>query len=321
MFRDKKISILYCAFPSTLLITLTAFTLMSELIPAQAQSYAQAGDSLSLQDIEMMGGLAAGRNVQCNRCKVEGGISAGQHVQLNHCPDIGRVAAGADVQLNDTRVTHHISAGNSVSLNDSEIQGNISAGGPVMANRSTILGTVTLGGPALKLSDSHAQDIRFSGGFGGYHGHFSTRFSGSNIQVSGGGAVISMGSSGLSSMNGYLVKSGMGQTTVITPSQTVYINGKKASGTGPNQYETYRHSTPGAPLVNGPGWPDGMTNSAADSKYDAESEFIEKPLLEVRNHSTIEGDVIFEDVPGVVILQEGSVIKGKVQNGKIKRES
>lgn len=42
-------------------------------------------------------------------------------------------------------------------------------------------------------------------------------------------------------------------------------------------------------------------------------------IVDLENHSVVSGDVIFKGKPGVVVLKTGSVVKGRVINGRIEK--
>jgi hypothetical protein len=176
---------------------------------------------------------------------------------------------------------------------------------------SHVSGQITLGGPNATLDHSTVGSLRFTG-LGGLQNIVGTN----NIQINTNGSrssIVSMGSHGTTSMNGYLIKSSPSQTTLITPEQTVYVNGRKTSGAGPDDYDAYRNQYPQAPFVHAPGWVLGQASSSA-SETDTEGY-----VLEMMNGSTVEGSVVFEGAKGKVLLHSGSVLRGDIVNGVVEK--
>ncbi len=283
--RNKLLSFLcVLAFISALPATAENFRFMN---------YAAAGRDLNLNGASIKDHLAAGRNVQCTDCYLQGKIAAGRDVVLTRSDITGSVAAGRSVMLEQVTATHNITAGRSLTLRDSHVSGKI-----------------TLGGPSATLDHSTVGAVRFTG-LGGFQSIGTN-----NIQINANGSrasVVSMGSNGMSSINGYLIKSSLSQTTLITPEQTVYVNGRKTSGAGPDDYEAYRLKTPGAPFLHAPGWTLQQASSSASERDSIEY------VLEMMNGSTVEGPVVFEGAKGKVLLHGASLLRGEVINGTVEK--
>lgn len=280
---------------------------------------ASVGRDLLLHAVQVEGKLAAGRNVTCTECQILGGVSAGHDVLLEGCPEVRHVSTGHNAEVTRSRVAANISAGNDVILNDTTVEQRISAGNQVMAEKSNVKGLLSLGGHYARLDGSQAADILFSQGT--YTSSSSTSSS-SGIQITGGNyANVNVGPSSLSSINGYTVKGAMNQTTVITPEQSIYVNGGKVSGDGPKTYGEYRAAHPEAPSVHGPGW---TSDSPVSAKPVAKGKVDKTPktvinVLELANGSTVTGQVQFDSGYGKILVRKGSEFKGNVVNGFVEK--
>ncbi len=148
---------------------------------------------------------------------------------------------------------------------------------------------------------------------------------GSGIVIGGNNtATVRVGSTGLSAINGFTVKGAMNQTTVITPEQSIYVNGRKVSGEGPASYQAYQAANPEAPTVYGPGWDPSVVSSShkaatGNSKKKAENKPVVN-VLELRNGSTVSGQVQFDSGYGKIVVYPGSQFLGKVVNGFVEKK-
>jgi uncharacterized Zn-binding protein involved in type VI secretion len=271
-----------------------------------------AGADRVMSDVKSQGAMSAGRDVRCSACEIEGNVAAGHDVYLQHNPHVGSIAAGHDVTLLDSHVWGSISAGHGAVLLQSSVQGNISTGNEADLQASQVQGSLSQGGHHLTLDGSSvAGDIYFRGAPlpGG------TSAQESSVISQNGSSSVRVGGHSLSRVNGYTVQGAEQQTTLITPQQTIYVNGRKVSGDGPKTYAEYRDAFPMAPVVAGPGWTDGAPASPA---YSASSRSVVS-VLELSNNSAVNGQVVFESGYGKVILHPGSRFAGPVVNGRVEK--
>jgi hypothetical protein len=304
------------------------------LSATQVQSV-MAGRDLSLSGTTVDGKAVAGGSLECRECSISGSVAAGRDVTLDHCTRVQNVSSGGDAVLNHARVLSNITAGGDLDIRDSLVDRNAVAGREIKLSNAIIKGELSQGGHYMKLDHSQTGTIRFSGQEHGMIasnggvvtnsgivtnsviGNGSVVSNGGNV-VSNGGSMVSVGSHSMSSVNGYMVSSTANQTTVVTPGQSVYVNGRKVSGDGPEHYADYRLAAPGAPTVRGPGWSEAVAEKHAGIKK-AEKNKTVINVLELSNNSTVQGDVVFESGYGQVKIQPGSVLQGKVVNGMVER--
>jgi hypothetical protein len=284
-------------------------------ISSQEIDSASVGRDLLLHAVQVEGKLAAGRNITCTECTTAGNISAGHNVLLESCPEVRGISTGHDAEVTRSHILNHIAAGHDVTLHGTTVEQRVSAGNQVMAESSVIKGLLSLGGHYARLDDSTATDIVFSESAG--------VSSTSGIQIGGQHASsVRVGSSSLSSINGYTIKGAMNQTTVITPEQSIYVNGLKVSGDGPKSYSEYQSKHPEAPTVNGPGWSNESlknTSTSFENKGKVDKTVIN--TLEPSNGSVVSGQVNFESGYGKVVVHKGSTFQGKVVNGFVEKKA
>jgi hypothetical protein len=281
------------------------------------------GDVL-LSGLNTAGALAAARDIHCRDCQVQGNVSAGRDIRFEASPQVGSIAAGRDVALTETQVSGSISAGHEVTLAKSRVQGNLSTGSLADLKNSAVQGTLALGGPRLNLDASTvARDVYFQGAHsqGSTISQIAGYSGGSLIRHHNGGSFVRVGPNSLSRVNGYTVQGGSGQTTVITPGQSIYVNGRKVSGEGPKTYTEARQDDSAAPMVEGPGWSsEQKSSSAAGPDASTQASSAGQPVvnwLELSHNSQINGQVVFESGYGKVLLHPGSRVNGKIVNGTV----
>jgi hypothetical protein len=283
---------------------------------SQSISSASVGRDLMLSSVQVGGKLAAGRNITCSNCTIEGNISAGKSIILNECAEVQNIAAGQDAEITHSKVSQSIAAGHNIILHDASVYQRLSAGNEVALENSEVSGLISLGGHLATLDSSKATDILFSE---------RTQSLGSGIVIGGNNSsTVRVGPTGLSAINGFTVKGAMNQTTVITPEQSIYVNGRKVSGEGPTSYQAYQAGNPEAPTVYGPGWDPSAFSSAnktatANSKKKAENKPVVN-VLELRNGSTVSGQVQFDSGYGKIVVYPGSQFSGKVVNGFVEKK-
>jgi hypothetical protein len=279
---------------------------------------ASAGRDILFNGVMVNGRVSAGRNVTCHDCTLSGGVAAGNDVQLEHCAQVHSVASGHNAALVASRILSHVSSGHDVSLDDVTVDNGLQAGNQVTALNSTMNGTVSLGGHYARLEHSNAAEIRFE-----ERGHsvISQGVYGGSVIVGGGrsGSHVSVGAHSLSSVNGYTIKGAPEQTTVITPEQTIYVNGRRVDGAGPKSYAEYRNGHPEAPEVQGPGWVEGSESGERPLQSRKNEKGPVVNVLELVNNSVVNGPVVFESGFGKIRVEKGSQFNGKVMNGTVER--
>lgn len=270
-----------------------------------------------LSSVQVEGKLAAGRNITCNNCAIGGNISAGKSISLNECAEVQNIAAGHDAEIIHSQVIQNIAAGHDVTLHDARVAQRVSAGNEVAIEHSEVNGLISLGGHLATLDDSKATDILFSE---------RNNNMGSGIVIGGNNvATVRVRATGLSAINGFTIKGAMNQTTVITPEQSIYVNGLKVSGEGPSSYQAYQATNPEAPTVYGPGWdPSVVAATRKPTSENSKKKIENKPVinvLELRNGSTVSGQVQFDSGYGKILVYPGSQFLGKVVNGFVEKKS
>lgn len=264
------------------------------------------------------GALSAGRDASCTACQMLGNMSAGRDIHLLHSPQVGAVSAGHDVTVQDSHVLGSISAGHGVALLQSTVQGNISTGHEADLQGSLVDGSLFQGGHHLRLiASTVGQDVRFQG----------TQTSGQTVAsyfaatgLQNGVSIVRVGEHSFSRLNGFTVQGAMNQTTVITPQQAIYVNGRKVSGDGPKTYTQYRQAFPMAPQVEGPGWQNNPaeTGTVTSREMKPGNEPVVN-ILELTGNSQVNGRVVFESGYGKVLLHPGSHLVGQVVNGTVEK--
>lgn len=266
----------------------------------------RAGPDLTLTQVQLSGNLLSGRDLDCHDCTIQGRLLAGRDVRLQRSRVHSPLLAGRDIHLHQSQ-SDKLVAGRNASLSHSQIYRDVQAGGNLSLMHSRIQGRITLSGPYMSLSHGLVDGpVRFE------HRGALPHTSGG---LPHGRIVASLSGRGLSLINGYTIQAAGGQTTVITPQQSVYINGKKASGEGPSSYAQYMSQIANAPLIRGPGWPaepNGLPEPSAQND-------LPRYRLEIDSHSAVHGDIEFIGGRGQVVLHPGGRIQGQVLNGTVQR--
>jgi hypothetical protein len=288
-------------------------------LSSQQLSSATSGRDMNLNDVTIDGHLTAGRNLNCQRCTVSGNISVGHDLQLEQCGEVQNISSGHDASVTNTTVLTNMAVGHNLTLDHAPLEGTAHIGNEVFATNSTIKGPLSLNGNFMKLDHSATGDITFAQP----SGTFITG-TGSVIIQHSSSANVRVGANSLTNLNGYTVKGASNQTTLITPEQTIYVNGAKVSGEGPKTYEQYRQAHPGAPTIQGPGWIDNPTvvdKPRTKPIHDKPQSRVPVNTIDLTNQSRIDGDVIFDSGYGRVILHPGSQLNGKIVNGRVEHVS
>lgn len=294
-------------------------------LSSQQLSSATSGRDMDLNDVTVDGHLTAGRNLNCQRCTLSGNISVGHDIQLDQCGQVKGIVSGHDASVMNTDVLSDMAVGHDLTLHQATLESGVRVGNQVLATNSSLKGPLSLNGNFLKLDHSIAEGITFAQPSSTVMSGSSISGTGSVLIQHGSYANITVGANSLTNLNGYTVKGAASQTTLITPEQTIYVNGAKVSGEGPKIYEQYQQAHPNAPHIQGPGWID---NPHVADKPQTKQHIQDKPqahvpvnTIELTNQSHINGDVVFESGYGKVLLHPGSTLNGKIVNGRIEHVS
>jgi hypothetical protein len=225
-----------------------------------------------------------------------------------------------------TTVTQSVSTGRDLTLQDATIQGNAYIGGQVTLNKAVIGNTLSLASHRLVLTGSNVNNIkmylpqRHSFSNAGPLIASNTVMTGQGIVIGGNvigasnGSFVNVGPQSVSSVNGFTIKGSPDQTTIITPENTIYVNGTNVSGNGPKHYEDYKATHPNAPSVSGPGW-----TSSNQTPMLQETQDTVQQIVELTENSLIQGKLYFESGRGKVVVHPGSRFTGSVEGGTIER--
>jgi len=256
------------------------------------------GRDVNLDGTTVNGNVMAGREVNAQQCHIAGSISGGSNVQAEHCASIGSIHAGRDLVLLHSHVEDQVNVGRNLRLTEAAVDGDATVGADADLNHAGIRGTLTIASPYLALHESTIGNIHVEEG----NGSINVMGNGSSVIVNNNHnqSVIHVGDNATSSINGFTVRSGNGQTTVITPDNTIYVNGSKVSGNGPASYSDYQ----GAPWVEGPGWAASTSSSSTAPQQ----------VVELMAGSTVT-NITFDSGHGKVLLHSGAKILGSVQGG------
>lgn len=293
-------------------------------LSSQQLSSATAGRDMNLNDVTVDGHITAGHNLKCQQCTVSGNISVGHDIELEQCGQVKGIVSGHDATVVSTNVMSKMAVGHNLTLEHATLESGAHVGNQVIATDSTVKEPLLLNGNTVTLDHSTTGAITFAQPSGTTMSE-SISGTGSILIQHGSYANVQVGTNSLTNLNGYTVKGAPSQTTVITPDQTIYVNGAKVSGEGPKTYEQYRQAHTGAPNIQGPGWIDNL--SVADKPH-AKQHMQDNPqskvvinTIELTNQSRIDGDVVFESGYGKVILHPGSELNGKIVNGRVEHVS
>lgn len=295
---------------------------------AENTGHISVGRDLLLNGTRVHGHILAGRAVTGANCTIRGRLMAGRDINLNSCDFVENAIAGGNLILYNTGIQQHARAGGKLALVQATVRGNATAGGEVTLEDSDIQGTLSTASPRVVLKGATVRNLRIaqSGGQAGvgYNGivvngtlNGSTVISNhSRVVVGGqrGGAMAAVGPGSTSAINGYTMRASDTQTTVITPGNAIYVNGRKVTGDGPEAYAEYREQTPQAPQITGPGWPESQSGNLSRPGPSGSA-----PVVELTHRSTITGSVVFEGGHGTVRLHPGSQLNGTVEGGIIER--
>lgn len=295
-----------------------------------------AGRDITMDGTKVTGNVSAGRTVRAEDCTVHGQLSSGQDVSLTHCSFVNSLSAGRNVRLSNTTVSHHANAGRDLVLTDAVVQGDAAAGGNVSLDRSRVEGTLSVAVPILTLRDGTLNNVRFTQGTIVNNSSSVFISQGGGVSVNGNGSVVvsgrssnpivSVGPRSVSNVNGYVIRGADNQTTLITPDNTIYINGTRVSGSGPKSYTEYRRQNVYAPTIQGPGWRDagnvgstGGTHTQSITTTSTTTSSGGGQVLELMGNSTVTGKVTFEGGNGIIRVHPGTRFAGTVEGGRVEK--
>lgn len=289
-----------------------------------------SGRNVVLNGTSVLGSVMAGRSVKATNCHIRDSLSAGRDIELNGCNTTESISAGRRVALSHTTANRNVTAGSDLTLVHSIVNGNVTARRVAAIENSRIGETLSVANSRLVLDGSQVHNIQLArpeiamvvtgnqSNVSINHGVISS--GGGNLIVNGNRVIVSpgygqtiaaFGSGSVSNLNGYTVRSLQDKTTVITPDGNVYINGRKVSGDGPELYSDYQARDPGAPRIQGSGWPD---NQALEENSPS-SEPVQ--IVELVRNSIVTGLVRFEGGHGKIIVYKGSRFEGRVEGGLV----
>lgn len=288
----------------------------------QEAGMVSVGRDVSLQGTTVQGNVLAGRGVNGTNCVIRGKLAAGKDANLNQCASVFAVAAGRHVMLMNTAVKRDILAGRDLLLINAIVERDATSGGQATLENAQVKGTLSAAAPRVTLKRSQVNQIRLAQPKPVQTGDViingrsrGSSISGNSVVVSGDapGAMVSIGPGSTSQINGYTVKATSTETTLIAPDGTIYVNGKKVFGQGPDDYARYQMQNPKAPQVQGPGWREMLSG---DSAVRADKSFAApEQVIELIQNSVVSGDIVFEGGHGKVIVHPGSQVWGRITGG------
>lgn len=250
------------------------------------------------------GSVSASGGASLTGTHFNGNLNAGGGIRLTGATVLGNINAGGLADLKHTRLTGHLNAAGSARLLNTTILGNVSVAGTPTIERSVIDGTLATPSHQLILSASKVRNIRLTEPVSG---NLYTRPSAIY------GNAVSIGPGTMVNANGFKISADRSQTTVIVPGGTIYVNGRKVHGMGPNHFAAYRRENPGAPTVRGPGWDDSAAAVPQVSSGPATQ------ILRLTRNSEVFGKVVFDGGAGKVVVEKGSRFDGVVEGGTVER--
>lgn len=275
-----------------------------------------------LNGSRVYGPVLAGREAKGNNCLIQGKLLAGASVHLHHCENKGPITAGRNLILYQSTIEDSSTAGHALMLVHSTIKGDVTAGGKVFLDGSHVEGTLYTTAPNVTLKGSTVQNIQVKASDDFHHTgsiiiQGKVANSTANVHINTGfrpTRVVRVGAGSTSVINGYSIKATPTETTLMTPDNTLYVNGVKTHGNGPEQYAGYRAKNPEAPDVEGPGWQStAHANTAAgttENQHPAQ-------VIQLTENSRVFGTIEFESGNGKVIVHPGSQFSGTVKGGSI----
>ena len=286
------------------------------------------GHAVTLNGTQVHGGVMAGHDISATGCAVQGTVLGGHDVTLDRCTGVQAVQAGHRLTLTGTNVSGDIKSGHGLALKEAIVEGNALSGHGAEVTNSEVRGTLHVAADQLALTGSTVGGIivevpqftsRYTANINqiamngmNIVGNGSTIVRGNNgIVVGRGGGSVTVGRNGTSNVNGFTIRSTGDSTTVITPDNTIYVNGKKVSGNGPKTYAEYDMG----PQIQGPGWVStGGNTSSPDPSLG-----MKEAVVELKPGSRVLGDVTFRGGQGVVLLHPGAEMIGQVHQGRLKK--
>ena len=309
----------------------------TQVFSNQTLSSTTVGRDLVLNSSQVNGSLTVGRGLIANGSSIHGASTIGRDAFLNHCPRLGSLSVGRGLTLTQSHVEGSINVGRALQMDNSTITGDATVGRGLQLSHAEIMGTLHISSSQLNLKHARigALDVQYPDQNGSHHHSSSLSIHGSTIQGGSGVMIqgsrvtvtgsdnhtnIHVGPDSVTSLNGMTVRGGAGQTTVITREGTVYVNGKKVSGNGPESYAGYRAAHSNAPIIHGPGWTEGKMDSKSKTVSTQPEETILQTVT-LGDGTVIQGDITFESGKGKVEVMPGAEFSGNVIGGKVVTQS
>ena len=253
---------------------------------------------------------------------VEGDVDVSGPCTLEHSKILGRLTAHTQHLVLDNTVVQDIvlsvHGGNTFSMN-------VNTGGmnPDLAFDMSNFDPFS-GNMGQQINDHVTRVMQQMGNFGSMGMHttnVSYNDAGNNVYMSAsGGSFVQVGPGSHTAMNGYTISANNSDTTTITPDNTTYVNAKRVSGSGPDDYADYQKKYPGAPTIQGPGWSADRPEKAGSASTDTDAQPRTAHLtIELKSGSQVSGNVRFTSHYGKVIVHPGATFTGNVTNGEVER--
>ncbi len=288
-----------------------------------------------LQGTRLLGNLNAAGRVSMQRATVEGHVRAGGRLLVEESEILGNVNVAGRSEMDQARITGSLKSAGELLMRESEVEGDVMVSGVPHIESSRIRGTLITPADVLKLNGAVVHAIRVRPNMVSSHGAGVVVGHGNNVVVNGGGSIISsrsgnvintlshsvsgrqvsVGPGSLLQTNGYRVSATSGETTVVTPDGSIYVNGQHVYGAGPKSYDQWRKAHYDAPNIQGPGWSQAIAMASGAALAHTQ----EQALIVLAGNSLVTGTIHFEGGGGRVVVEPGSRFLGTVEGGVLER--
>lgn len=297
------------------------------------ESFTSSG-SVKLGAETISGSVNTGGGATLEGTTVNGSMNVAGQALLRDATVHGNVNAAGGLEAKNAHFNANVNSGGLAEVEHSVVEGNLNVGGQPKLDHSQVFGTFSTASDNVTVVGSRLKDIRITeSGFNvssntrvfSNYGN-NTNIVGNNVttttstRISRSSSHVSVGPGSVSNINGFKVTATPTETTVITRDGSIYVNGKKVHGSGPNTYGELRAQAPETPSIQGPGWQEspevlGKSNEGQSSKKGLPATHI----IRLTDNSEISGDIVFEGGQGKLIIEKGSVFTGKVEGGTVER--